>query len=190
MSTKADWKTAKKYIKKRNLDLYHYPKIKQYAELSFFLFYYSTFTWEQCEERFSHKSSLLVKLVEALYSNAQIDQAFSLIKRHKLLNHENYNDKEVLQKYEENLENFQYISNKLFDHDKFAPYEVAYNNCDEKEFVLLKDYGISENDIYIVDQENNLFIEAFDCLFASKIVNFYIYPKFFNLIRLVWIPNI
>ena len=72
LSTKEDWKIAKKYIQKKNFELINYPKIKEFSEASFFNYYYHEFTWEQCEERFAHKKTLLAKLAETLYSKNKI----------------------------------------------------------------------------------------------------------------------
>lgn len=173
LSNKGDWKIAKKFILKKKLDLEHYPKIKHFAELSFFNFYFNEFTWQQCEERFSHKSSLLIHLVESLYANMKKNEAFSIIKRHNLLKElKTLSSNEILNEYEEKKENFDFQSNILIEKDQFSPYEVAYEDGDENNFIKLKDYGINENDVLMIDNEESLVSIAKKELFSSKIVFF------------------
>lgn len=171
MSNKGDWKIAKKFIIKKKLDLEHYPKIRQFAELSFFNFYFKEFTWQQCEERFSHKSSLLAQLVESLYSNKKKNEAFSIIRRHDLLKEPKMLlSNEILNHYQEEKEIFDFQSNILIEKDQFSPYEVAYEGGDENNYIKLKDYGIDENDVLIIDSEDSIISVAKNELFSSKIV--------------------
>lgn len=149
------------------MDLINYPKIKEFAEISFFNFYFKEFPWEQCEERFAHKKSLLSKLAESLYSKNQIQEAFSIVTRHNLFDVLNIK----FPKGESSHEKIEILPNKLFSDDMFAPFEVAYNKEEESNFITLKNFGIHENDIFFVSEENQIFIEAFDNLFSSKIVN-------------------
>lgn len=173
LSTKENWKIAKKYIQKKNLDLDFYPKIKEFAEMSFFNFYFHEFTWEQCEERFAHKLSLLARLAHGLFLNGKKDEALSIIKRHMLINSD-FLSKELKEMYEVESEHFKMVPNKLFDHDEFAPYEVVYYQENENNYILLKNYGFDEKDITIIDKDDFTLKEAFEILLSSKIVfNFF-----------------
>jgi len=164
---------------KKNLDLDHYPQIKHFAELSFFSFYFKEFTWEQCEERFAHKKTLLVQLSENLYKKNAINEAFSIIKRHELWkNYSFFIEKAICEEYEKKSNDFTYVSNRLFEENRFAPFEVVYYKENEENYLTLKGFGLEEKDICFVNEENQVFIDAFQCLFGSKIVkkfhlNFY-----------------
>ena len=180
LSTKEDYKIAKKYIVKNNLDLDHYPQIKHFAELSFFSFFFKEFTWEQCEERFAHKKTLLVQLSENLYMKNSKNEAFSIIKRHDLWKNPSFFiDKAICEEFEKNSKDFVYVSNRLFEENRFAPFEVVYYKENEENYLTLKGFGFEEKDICFVNEENHVFFEAFQCLFSSKIVNFLNFLSFF-----------
>ena len=169
LSTKEHWKIAKKYIVKKDYPIEDYPKIKDFAEISFFMFYFNEFTWEQCEERFSHKASLLGRLAETLLSKSQIDEALSIVERHKLLNSDLISD-ELKEIYQKNQGNFKKIQNKLFNQDVFAPHEVAYNGDNEENYILLKNYGFGEKDVGFFDKDDENLQKAFETLLNSNIV--------------------
>lgn len=140
------------------------------SELSFFNFYFKEFSWQQCEERFSHKNSLLAKLVEKLYLTNQNNEAFSVLKRHNNLFAGNLVSNDILKDFEEKKDKFQMVPNKLIDIQKFAPFEVTYDDADEKDFITLKDYGINEADVIFVNDKNLIQSESIEYLLNSKIV--------------------
>ena len=169
LSTKEHWKIAKKYILKKDFPLDDYPKIKEFAEISFFMFYFNEFTWEQCEERFAHKPSLICRLAETLVAKNQINEALSLIERHKLFTL-NIMSKELKELYEKNLGKFKIVNNKLFDKDVFSPHEVVYNGENVENYILLKTYGFGENDVAFLDKDDDMLQKAFETLLNAKIV--------------------
>ena len=180
LSTKEHWKIAKKYILKKYFPLDDYPKIKEFAEISFFMFYFNEFIWEQCEERFAHKSSLICRLAETLVSRGQIDEALSLIERHKLFNL-NLMSEELKELYQKNFGKFKMVSNKLFDKDVFAPHEVAYNGENEENYILLKTYGFGEKDVAFLDKDDDILQKNFETLLNAKIVINLLLLQFYQL---------
>ena len=129
--------------------------------------------WEVTEERFYQHPEILAFLVEDLCQPKlkRFQEAWSIAKRHDLLNTGLIKKKEPLEYFETHTD-LEVLPNKIFENDSFNPIEENIGAENKGHFINLRDFGVKEENVFYIDSlESKEFQKAKVELEGSKFVN-------------------
>jgi len=141
---------SSKIVRKYNLDINHYPEVLERMKKKSLRFALYEREWSGCEERFCLHDEILGYLVEELHFKKKFQEAWSIIKRYNLLQKGLIKKKEPLEYFEKNQE-FKILPNPIWEKDAFNPFEENLGIYLPGHYINLRDFGVTEKDVYYVD---------------------------------------
>lgn len=147
MSTNKHCNQAYKILKKRKLSVDDYPNLKNRFRKKYIRYLIKDISKPHIELLLESQKELLAIFAEDVFFFKEKDLAFSIVKRHDLKSF--LKKKEILEEIENE---FVYQENIFLRDEFFGPTDLLDENC-KKEFIKLKDFGITEENIIIVNDD-------------------------------------
>jgi len=172
-------KNAGDIVKEFGLNPHDFPTLIPSLKRSALRFHMNDSTWTQVEEKFCDQKEMEGYFVEELILAGKWNEALSIVKRHDLLEKEEYISKEIRDKILPYFSNpptrvFEYLENKLFTHDAFAPTEELIGLAEPGTYWHLDKFGydLSKDLFYIDDCESEAWESAVADILKADAVGF------------------
>lgn len=161
-------KIVSQLIKKYKLDPFDFPKLIRNQKFLHLRSFVKRHDWMKAEEIAQAYDQGLSILVDVLIGAKKYSEALSVIQRNAIDSISDYAQKGI----ESNRSKIVNKENILFNKDLFGPTEVVLKGASIEEYLLLKDFGIKEEDVWFIDSESDPRFEiAIEKFKNAKVVN-------------------